>query len=150
MSNSNNPYSNPEVRVKGPSGPGGGKPEGNDSPGGASSGSNQSIRPSGNPKKSKKKTVKSSGKSAKGGRPKTFVLESILLLLLCAGIFAVPALIFALQVDKKYQAGDFQGAQKASRNAKLWCIIAFGLIVLIFGIAMAIGIFLGLADIQST
>jgi len=36
-------------------------------------------------------------------------------------------LLFAAQVNGKIQAGDMQGAQSASKNAKTFCWIAFGL-----------------------
>jgi len=49
--------------------------------------------------------------------------KSILLLVCCAGIFAIPAIIYAAQVNGKLQSGDYAGAMQASENAKKWCII---------------------------
>ncbi len=57
-------------------------------------------------------------------KPKNYLVESILLLCCCAGILAIPAVIFAVQVDSKYNAGDYQGAIENSENAKKWCLIA--------------------------
>ena len=35
-------------------------------------------------------------------------------------------IIYAAQVNSKLQAGDLAGAQIASKNAKMWCLIALG------------------------
>ena len=55
---------------------------------------------------------------------KNYLVESILLLVCCAGIFAIPAIVYAAQVNGKLQAGDYQGAVDASNKAKTWCIVA--------------------------
>ena len=57
-------------------------------------------------------------------KPKNYLLESILLLFCCAGLFAIPAIIYAMQVDAKYNAGDYEAAEGSSSKAKMWCIIA--------------------------
>ncbi|HMO14632.1 MAG TPA: CD225/dispanin family protein [Pirellulaceae bacterium] len=62
---------------------------------------------------------------ARGPKPKSFLIESILLLIFCGGLFAIPAIVFAAQVDSKYNSGDYAGAVAASKNAKIWCIVAF-------------------------
>ena len=58
------------------------------------------------------------------GTVKNYLVESILLLICCSGIFAIPAIIYAAQVNGKLQAGDYQGAVQASNSAKTWCIVA--------------------------
>ena len=58
------------------------------------------------------------------GKPKNYLVESILLFCCCGGVFAIPAIIYAAQVDSKYNAGDHQAAWENSANAKKWCIIA--------------------------
>jgi hypothetical protein len=63
-------------------------------------------------------------KGAAGPKPKNYLVESIVLLLCCGGVFAIPAIIFAAQVDSKYNAGDYRGAVESSNQAKKWCIIA--------------------------
>jgi Interferon-induced transmembrane protein len=57
------------------------------------------------------------------GTVKNWLVESIIALLCCEGIFAIPALIYAAQVNGKLAAGDYQGAVEASNNAKKWLII---------------------------
>lgn len=64
--------------------------------------------------------------SANSDQVKNYLIESILLLVLCNPLLAIPALIYALQVDGKRSAGDLDGARKASESAKLWCLIALG------------------------
>jgi hypothetical protein len=70
------------------------------------------------------------------GSVKTYLVESILLLLFCGGLFAIPAIIYAAQVNSKLSIGDYQGAVAASENAKKWCLIALAI-----GIVCNIGVF---------
>jgi len=67
---------------------------------------------------------------------------AILVTLFCCLPFGIPAIVFAAQVNGKLTKGDYEGAVKASRNAMIWCWVAFatGLIVFIFGILAAIAI----------
>ena len=48
----------------------------------------------------------------------------------CCWPLAIPAIIFAAQVNNKAQAGDVAGAQDASKKAKMFSFIAIGLGVL--------------------
>jgi hypothetical protein len=52
------------------------------------------------------------------------MVEAILCLICCGGVFAIPAIVYAAQVDAKLRAGDYHGAVRSSENAKMWCIIA--------------------------
>ena len=61
------------------------------------------------------------------GSVKSYLVESILLLLFCGGIFAIPAIVYAAQVSGKLSMGDYQGAVAASENAKKWCLIALAI-----------------------
>ncbi len=58
------------------------------------------------------------------GSVKNWLVESILALVCCGGLFAIPAIIYAAQVNGKLAGGDYQGAVDASNNAKKWLIIA--------------------------
>ena len=58
------------------------------------------------------------------GSVKNYLIESILSLIFCGGLLAIPAIIYAAQVDGKLAQGDYQGALEASKNAKLWLTIA--------------------------
>ena len=45
----------------------------------------------------------------------------------CSWPLAIPAIIFAVQVNNKVTAGDIAGAQDASKKAKMFSFIAIGL-----------------------
>lgn len=49
----------------------------------------------------------------------------------CPGlILGIVAIVFSSQVKKKFESGDFEGAEKSAKNAKLLALIAIGLGVL--------------------
>src|SRR5437879_11657901 len=56
-----------------------------------------------------------------------YLVFAILTTVLCCLPTGVPAIVYAAQVNGKLQAGDTAGAQAASKNAKMWCWISFGL-----------------------
>jgi len=61
----------------------------------------------------------------------------------CCWPLAIPAIIFAVQVNNKVTAGDIAGAQDASKKAKMFSFIAIGLGVLgiiIYVIMLALGV----------
>ena len=64
-------------------------------------------------------------------RPKTYLMEAIVATLLCCLPFGIVAIVYAAQVDSMFNAGDYQGAQKASHSAKTWYHVALisGLVV---------------------
>ncbi len=64
---------------------------------------------------------------------------SIAVLLLCFWPTAIAAIVNATRVNKRLALGDIAGAQEASRRAKMWCWISFG-------IAVILGLALGLAS----
>jgi hypothetical protein len=45
---------------------------------------------------------------------------------ICCWPFAIPAIIFAVQVNKKVAAGDIPGAEDASKKAKMFAYIGIG------------------------
>lgn len=72
------------------------------------------------------------------------IIASALSLILCCLPHGLVSLIFALQVDKKAQAGDIQGATNAAKQAKMWAWISlivsavWIVIALVFGVLGAI------------
>ena len=61
------------------------------------------------------------------------ILITIASLCLCCIVGTIPgvvAIVFATQVNGKLSQGDRDGAERASRNAKLWCWITTGLCIL--------------------
>jgi hypothetical protein len=72
-----------------------------------------------------------------------YLVFSILTTVLCCLPTGIPAIIYSAQVNGKLQAGDIAGAQAASRNAKMWCWISFGLglaFSIIYGLLVVAGI----------
>ena len=70
-----------------------------------------------------------------------YLVPSILVTLCCCLPFGIVAIVYAAQVNSKLAAGDVTGATVASRNARMWCIIAAitGVIFSILWIVMAGG-----------
>jgi len=58
-------------------------------------------------------------------RPKNWLVESILATIFCCLPFGIAAIVFAAQVNSKYDSGDYDGATKASADAGKWTKIAF-------------------------
>ena len=56
-----------------------------------------------------------------------YLVFSILATVLCCIPAGIPAIVYSAQVNSKLLQGDLAGAQAASRNAKMWCWISFGL-----------------------
>ncbi|MFZ1799614.1 MAG: CD225/dispanin family protein [Chitinophagaceae bacterium] len=65
--------------------------------------------------------------------PKNWLVESILVTLFCCLPFGIAGIIFATQVNTKFQMGDHAGAQQASSDAAKWTKIGFfvGLAVIV-------------------
>ena len=54
-------------------------------------------------------------------------LVQAIISIFCCWPLAIPAIIFATQVNGKVAAGDMAGAEDASKKAKMFSYIAFGL-----------------------
>ncbi|MFN2576163.1 MAG: CD225/dispanin family protein [Pyrinomonadaceae bacterium] len=61
----------------------------------------------------------------------------------CCWPLAIPAIIFAAQVNNKAQAGDIAGAQDASKKAKMFSFIAIGIGVVLILIYVVMIVFFG-------
>ena len=78
--------------------------------------------------------------------PKNWLVESILVTIFCCLPAGVVAIIFAAQVNSKWQEGDYEGARKSSKDAALWTKISFFvalisivvclLLVFVFGVSI--------------
>lgn len=58
--------------------------------------------------------------------PKSWLVESILVTVLCCLPFGIIGIVNASKVESKYYAGDYLGAEKASKEAKKWSLIGVG------------------------
>jgi heme/copper-type cytochrome/quinol oxidase subunit 2 len=58
-------------------------------------------------------------------QPKNWLVESILVTILCCLPFGIVGIINAAQVSTKYASGDYAGAERASQEAGKWTKIGF-------------------------
>jgi len=68
-------------------------------------------------------------------QPKNYLIGSILATIFCCQPFGIVSIVYASQVNSKFAAGDYEGAQKASNKAKnwlMWAVISGLVIGLIF------------------
>lgn len=85
-------------------------------------------------------------------QPKNYLVESILVTFFCCLPFGIAGIVFASQVNSKFAAGDIEGAQKASEDAKKWMkwgVISGIIIIVLYAIfVFAIGgaAIMGLGD----
>ena len=74
--------------------------------------------------------------------PKNWLVESILVTVLCCLPFGIAAIVSATKVESLYYAGDYEAAEQASKDAKKWTIVGFcsvlviGVLYFIFAIVM--------------
>ncbi|MGH9578070.1 MAG: CD225/dispanin family protein [Terriglobales bacterium] len=69
-----------------------------------------------------------------------YLIPAIVVTLCCCLPGGIVAIVYAAQVNSKLQAGDIAGAQAASNNAKLWCMISAGVGLVITLAAIAINL----------
>lgn len=58
-------------------------------------------------------------------KPKNWLVEAILVTIFCCLPFGIAGIVFAAQVNSRYDAGDYEGAEKASKDAGRWTKIGF-------------------------
>lgn len=56
--------------------------------------------------------------------PPTYLLFSILTTIFCCLPFGIVGIINSASVNSKFDSGDIEGAEKASRNARTWSIVS--------------------------
>jgi Interferon-induced transmembrane protein len=69
-----------------------------------------------------------------GNPPKNWLVESILITLFCCLPLGIVGIINAANVNSRWAAGDYAGAERAAAEAKKWTKIGF-----ITGIVLIIG-----------
>lgn len=82
-----------------------------------------------------------------GTPPPNYLVFAILTTIFCCQILGIVSIVFAAQVNSKWNSGDTQGALDASRNAKMWAWIAFGsglVIALVATLLAVLGVFAGI------
>ncbi|MDF3078901.1 MAG: CD225/dispanin family protein [Sphingobacteriaceae bacterium] len=78
-------------------------------------------------------------------RPKNWLVESILVTIFCCLPLGIVSIVNAAQVNSRYNAGDYAGAQAASKEAGKWVKIAFfvGIALGVIGIVLNVLIGVG-------
>lgn len=79
-------------------------------------------------------------------KPSSYLVPAILSLLCCCLPFGIVSVVFASQVDSKWNAGDHAGAIASASKAKLWFWLAFGFGFVINMIIAAIQFLAALAN----
>lgn len=83
-----------------------------------------------------------------GATVPNYLVFAILTTVFCCLPAGIPAIVYAAQVNGKLQAGDLAGAQDASKNAKMWCLISLGLglaVVALYVILVMVGVLTGIS-----
>ncbi len=71
-----------------------------------------------------------------------YLVPAIITTLCCCLIPGIVAIVYAAQVNGMVASGNIEGARAASRNAKMWTWIAFGLgaaVAVFYGLAVVAG-----------
>ncbi len=79
--------------------------------------------------------------------PPNYLVFAILTTIFCCQILGIVSIVFAAQVNSRWNSGDLQGALDASKNAKLWAWIAFGsgfIIAIVTVILAMLGVLAGI------
>lgn len=74
------------------------------------------------------------GPPTDNSKPSNYFVPAILSLLCCCLPFGIVSVVYASQVDPKWNSGDHDGARQAAGSAKMWFWIAFGLGMAINGV----------------
>lgn len=76
--------------------------------------------------------------------PKNWLVESILVTVLCCLPFGIAGIVSATKVESLYYAGDYEAAEQASKDAKKWTIVGFCstfvVVILYFIFAVGMGV----------
>ncbi len=78
-------------------------------------------------------------------KPKNWLVESILVTIFCCLPLGIVGIVNAANVNSKYDAGDYLGAQNASREAGKWVKWGFisgliiGILYIVFAVILGMG-----------
>lgn len=79
-------------------------------------------------------------------KPDNYMVWAILCTLLCCLPFGIVSIVYAAKVDGLYLAGDYQGAQEAADQARVYFTIGIGCGIAVYIICFFIGFADGFAD----
>ncbi len=76
--------------------------------------------------------------------PSNHLLLAIITAILCCLPAGIVSIIYASQVNTKYNAEDYEGAERASKNARIWWIVALILgLLIVVAIPLVVFLFAG-------
>lgn len=75
--------------------------------------------------------------------PDNYLVWAILSTIFCCLPFGIVSIIYASQVNTKWQMGDYEGARQSSKNAKTWVLVSVGIVVLSGLFSIIFYLFLG-------
>lgn len=81
----------------------------------------------------------------KGPFSENWLVESILVTLLCCLPFGIVGIIYAAQVNSKQTAGDMEGAEKSRREAAKWTKIGFWAGIAVYVLYLVFWLVFGMA-----
>lgn len=76
--------------------------------------------------------------------PKNWLVESILVTVLCCLPFGIAGIVSATKVESLYYSGDYEAAEQAAKDAKKWTIVGFCSVLVIGVIYFIFAIFMGM------
>ncbi len=82
-----------------------------------------------------------------GPKPSNYLVWSILSTLFCCLPLGVASIVFAAQVDGKYNSGDYAGAVEASAKAKkfaIWAALVGVVVVALYFVAVFVAVGTGI------
>jgi hypothetical protein len=74
---------------------------------------------------------------------------AIITLILCFWPTGIVAVVYASKVGNRLSVGDVPGAQEASRNAKTWTWVTFGIGIALYVIVILIGVLAAVATVNT-
>jgi Interferon-induced transmembrane protein len=77
-------------------------------------------------------------------RPNNYLVLSILSTIFCCWPLGIPAIVYASKVNTKFEEGDYEGAQEASKKAKtwiIWSVLAAFVILILYIVFIGAAIF---------
>ncbi len=75
-----------------------------------------------------------------GEKIPTYLWQSIVAIICCCLPAGVVSLVYAIKVDPAIQAGNISAAKEASKNAKMWFWISFGVGIVVQCVFFGLGV----------
>lgn len=71
-------------------------------------------------------------------KPSNWVWQAVLVTLCCLPVFGVVGLVYGLQVNPNYYAGNYERAERMASRARMWTLIGLvvGIIYIIFSVVV--------------